>query len=1497
MGLINWNKIFQTYDDRIKEAEERKKKQYEDAKKNVSSFISTLVDRTKDTGKKVLESHAQNTELLAKTLIDPIAKPESWMRFIKAGSEALPLPKPEVAAAKIREKLKLPVLPEQSDIEVPSWEKPPVTKGEKAIELAGAITSNIGQFLLAGKGAETLLNKAGKLVLGTKATKYMLNYSVAEKAKAIADFVGSGWKATAVPWLKGAIQWGIFEAPRLQGNFEEKSRQLATSMLTGGVLNKVVYAKDIPVVSKYITEVLSPLIIKTVVGDKPEEAIQEVPWYAGMGLLGFIGGLKITKSEGKTIIPAGEVSVGGNIPVPGEIIKGIKQPLMETGKFVNPEKIVGTNNPLLITEGKIEKPIEINGKLYTPAGGMQRGEKYLQQDLVEVIPIKDYKGEITTYNEKGKVDLEQTPDSFYEGIKVKSGGQEYVLGKRVDAKELDIDVTTIRGTTSLTMPKVTTTTKIAPQMEDLFAPKEITTPTSEVPSIGNVLKSFSPETIGRTIKDPEVVIKEAAELEKGTVGVKLSPEETKIKFSEAVAAKLLGRVANTSDMKAFNQVYEWMTRPVVQAHPEATIPEAIASRILSRGVEPVMKVFNDIAKGPQDRKTISRFWEETAKLPVKYSYADYVINYPTISEVMGGKVSSKVDEEFRIIKPVTSLRNILKPKTGIKTRTDLITVMKEGIDQSIKIVDNFIALVKANNISYATLIKTREGTLTYTSPVIQKVDTRFKEILEMGFDLYEMPQKHRERYYPHDILNEGGVINELIDSYTNTSLIEAIQDAYKPMMPRKKNERWSEKSDFSGDVETVLKNYLRRAITFHYTRDVVMAKEMMDKIKQGSIDKINVIGTINQIAKGQNEMVKETIKGDIKELQKTAEGVSEKAKRLIKEDIAMLEETSNKIGEREIFDPGKEFNVMERLFLNPNIIIEKMGLLEVFQDAANADQKRLMLMDELMPIIESKNKVLFIKQVAEKLGFDGEKKINFYNDALREMDKEIARGKDITDIMTNIVYKVSKEVTTGRAMRKIEEWIKTHDIINPDLEAFVNHQLRRIYLQDITTTFLQKAQQEIRTLIARRYIGLKAKPAVKNLTSEPGRLYALVGKDIFKQSVINASKRGDDISKRYGVSPEQILWQGIIEAAPRKLNPRAIYKGYKKYTAKMDKGNWFMFLKSEDMKNRIFLHGFEIEGRTKGLTGEDLLNYVLNNFRNYAIPLGDFVTPHFFDQEIFGIEMKTIFQFAKYPILDWGITLDKAGRAIKGEGAAQRYIWRLLQWKIGQFVVESIAFKGNLLDVMGGKVGLGPLSGLLGLVLLIMNDKFKDYNEKGYSLSDYVKDKALQEARDMGLAVLGVGGGAPQLWDSINAYMKGGIWSPTEKFVAPVEYELPEILRAATFGMTATSAYRWTRQRNIGSGSLFGKIIQQLIPSNELPLGKEDSEIIKNMIEDGDPMYEIIDYYLDILTKRAISTELTETKRAETDVEEERAKKKSEEDIRQIEKAREKGFKVFPFNF
>jgi hypothetical protein len=249
------------------------------------------------------------------------------------------------------------------------------------------------------------------------------------------------------------------------------------------------------------------------------------------------------------------------------------------------------------------------------------------------------------------------------------------------------------------------------------------------------------------------------------------------------------------------------------------------------------------------------------------------------------------------------------------------------------------------------------------------------------------------------------------------------------------------------------------------------------------------------------------------------------------------------------------------------------------------------------------------------------------------------------------------------------------------------------------------------------------------------------------------------------------------------------------------------------------------------------------------------------------------------------------------------YLAKILAWKTGQYILEKVLWGGNIVDILGGKVGFGPIVGLLTMMAAALMDYINNKDEEGYSFSDYTLDKLSTEQKATLISMIGLPGGLiTQIEQGIEAQKEGGVFSPTGRLKFPNEVSDVQTVMAMMFGIFSTPTAQWSRTRDVTDTMAFLGLGQ-----TELPLGEEDTNYYKRAVERGASKEELRSLYIKLLNhraKRSYDSQMSDiTKRiVKGEITPEQGRKQRENakellrvEIAKLEKIDKEGFKVLPF--
>lgn len=313
--------IFNPFDDYRKRLEEAKKKLRTYAGK-VESSLESIPEPVKTVlpGLRVAENLFDIPEHVKKIPEYREELGKGTLSFIEAGGRSLPFyqnVEKFVAEKGLEARKKSPFVKDFRQNLVKMGFQPMVQPGEpeepsefqKAAAMTGAITSNVAQFWLTGKISQGLLQRVAPQFFKVKGAA-----DITSKLGKFAPFAQmidpkTGKVITGVnKWLQGAVQWGLFTAPKLEGTREEKIQKLAGAMTTGAFFGVAGYTIPDPV-KRYLADIVAPYLITRYVENDPDKAVDDATWYALAGIP-FLAMSGVKPVKGKPPQPAGYLGAG-----------------------------------------------------------------------------------------------------------------------------------------------------------------------------------------------------------------------------------------------------------------------------------------------------------------------------------------------------------------------------------------------------------------------------------------------------------------------------------------------------------------------------------------------------------------------------------------------------------------------------------------------------------------------------------------------------------------------------------------------------------------------------------------------------------------------------------------------------------------------------------------------------------------------------------------------------------------------------------------------------------------------------------------------------------------------------------------------------------------------------------------------------------------------------------------------------------------------------------
>jgi len=248
-----------------------------------------------------------------------------------------------------------------------------------------------------------------------------------------------------------------------------------------------------------------------------------------------------------------------------------------------------------------------------------------------------------------------------------------------------------------------------------------------------------------------------------------------------------------------------------------------------------------------------------------------------------------------------------------------------------------------------------------------------------------------------------------------------------------------------------------------------------------------------------------------------------------------------------------------------------------------------------------------------------------------------------------------KEAVRGTDFR--QDWLK--ELTNDIFDEYVGRSIREASVADEVMT-------EIRKFSGRGALGFNITSPIMNLL-ENKRLASVINKDSMEKAVKSVAS-GIDYVKKYGYASERgtALERGADEGRLAAL--AAIDK--------IDPALFYMFDKSERLKDNLMLAGFEAQGIKKGLKGDELWKYVTKKTDQFAIKYGMGQDIGLYRSPV----IKTLAQFGQYPVKDSVIFVDKVAGAVGGDKGDAAYAVKYATLS----AIQMLAFKA-----MFNQIGFG----------------------------------------------------------------------------------------------------------------------------------------------------------------------------------------------------------------
>lgn len=365
-------------------------------------------------------------------------------------------------------------------------------------------------------------------------------------------------------------------------------------------------------------------------------------------------------------------------------------------------------------------------------------------------------------------------------------------------------------------------------------------------------------------------------------------------------------------------------------------------------------------------------------------------------------------------------------------------------------------------------------------------------------------------------------------------------------------------------------------------------------------------------------------------------------------------------------------------------------------------QHKIRLQNFIFDINNTPKAGLYDKYLSE-IGFMGKNKF----DRLSEADLKMS--------MIKKYYGRSKAIAVDEfktnAKNGVFEKIGLKKLVDDIFNEYVGTDIKQI-------NRLEKISRIIRQTTSRGTLGLNVTSAINNIF-ETKRVFSLIDRKNLSKGFEILRNTDRPLTVKYGVDSK---------AGTNTFRNKSKAELASKLK-KMDDVLFWMFDKTETYKDNLMLAGFESQGISKGLEGEDLTKYVIQKFDQYAIKYGIGQDVKAFKSPL----VKTIFQYAHYFIKDSTILADKIAQAAGKDKGARSYLTKYAAITIAQ----ALAMK-SIIGMWGfGNTTSTPLdvaqdisekktpflSPITQLIINLGNLAFKK------DMTDYEKEKAITESQ------------------------------------------------------------------------------------------------------------------------------------------------------------------------
>jgi hypothetical protein len=341
-----------------------------------------------------------------------------------------------------------------------------------------------------------------------------------------------------------------------------------------------------------------------------------------------------------------------------------------------------------------------------------------------------------------------------------------------------------------------------------------------------------------------------------------------------------------------------------------------------------------------------------------------------------------------------------------------------------------------------------------------------------------------------------------------------------------------------------------------------------------------------------------------------------------------------------------------------------------------------------------------------------------------ELIKKLSKKDMTTKEYNQEVGRIKREQMSGAAFifkNNVEnaefkqEWMK--NLANRLFDEYIGDGIRK-------ASITEKLLGQVRVFAGRGALGLNVSTAINNIL-EVKRAWSSVSTKSFMEGTRRALK-GEDLVGKYGINS--------------KTSTALERNSFRDNLEKFDKGLFYLFDKSEALKDNILLGSLEAQGKSKGMSGKELTDFVIQKFDKLAIKYGTGQDIGLYRSPL----MKTIFQFGQYPIKDAVLFGEKLVSGIKGDKGDAKYVAKyaiasIVQMAILKAVIGKIGFGDQTntpIDLINNiREGEIPTTPLVQALVLQMQDVVDGIS--GNKLSEYDQEQRNKQ-KNRSLATAGI---------------------------------------------------------------------------------------------------------------------------------------------------------------